>query len=321
MMSLQESAKNSGLIKKTVNEDMNSKKKNSKALKRDIPFIVLVAPFTVFFVIFTVIPIISALVLSLTDYNLLQINHFVGLKNYTRLLLDDSVFLIAFKNTMIQALITGPIGFILSFVIAWLINELGRTTRSIVTLIVYSPALAGNIFFIWQYIFSSDSRGFINNFLMQLGVIKDPIYWLTDEKYNFIIVMIVSIWMGFGTGFLSFVAGFKSLDKSFFEAAAVDGLKNRWQELYYVTFPQMGPQLMFGAVMSISSAFAVGAVNQSLTGFPSSNYSTHTILLHMTDYANNRFEMGYASAIAVVLFVLMILFKAVVNKVLSKFGG
>lgn len=296
-------------------------KKNKKTLRKNAPFIVLVAPFTIFFVVFTVIPILSALALSFTDYNLLQINNFVGFKNYTRLLLDDSVFLIAFKNTMIQALITGPIGFILSFVIAWLINELDRTTRSIVTLIVYSPALAGNIFFIWQYIFSSDSRGFINNILIQLGVIKDPIYWLTDEKYNFIIVMIVSVWMGFGTGFLSFVAGFKSLDKSFFEAAAVDGLKNRWQELYYVTFPQMGPQLMFGAVMSISSAFAVGTVNQNLTGFPSSNYSTHTILLHMTDYANNRYEMGYASAVAVVLFILMVLFKAIVNKVLKKFNG
>lgn len=296
-------------------------KKNKKTLRKNAPFVVLVAPFTIFFVVFTVIPILSALALSFTDYNLLQINNFVGFKNYTRLLLDDSVFLIAFKNTMIQALITGPIGFILSFVIAWLINELGRTTRSIVTLIVYSPALAGNIFFIWQYIFSSDSRGFINNILIQLGVIKDPIYWLTDEKYNFIIVMIVSVWMGFGTGFLSFVAGFKSLDKSFFEAAAVDGLKNRWQELYYVTFPQMGPQLMFGAVMSISSAFAVGTINQNLTGFPSSNYSTHTILLHMTDYANNRYEMGYASAVAVVLFILMVLFKAIVNKVLKKFNG
>lgn len=296
-------------------------KKNKKTLRKNAPFVVLVAPFTIFFVVFTVIPILSALALSFTDYNLLQINNIVGFKNYTRLLLDDSVFLIAFKNTMIQALITGPIGFILSFVIAWLINELGRTTRSIVTLIVYSPALAGNIFFIWQYIFSSDSRGFINNILIQLGVIKDPIYWLTDEKYNFIIVMIVSVWMGFGTGFLSFVAGFKSLDKSFFEAAAVDGLKNRWQELYYVTFPQMGPQLMFGAVMSISSAFAVGTVNQNLTGFPSSNYSTHTILLHMTDYANNRYEMGYASAVAVVLFILMVLFKAIVNKVLKKFNG
>ena len=297
------------------------KNNNKKTLRKNAPFVVLVAPFTIFFVVFTVIPILSALALSFTDYNLLQINNFVGFKNYTRLLLDDSVFLIAFKNTMIQALITGPIGFILSFVIAWLINELGRTTRSIVTLIVYSPALAGNIFFIWQYIFSSDSRGFINNILIQLGVIKDPIYWLTDEKYNFIIVMIVSVWMGFGTGFLSFVAGFKSLDKSFFEAAAVDGLKNRWQELYYVTFPQMGPQLMFGAVMSISSAFAVGTVNQNLTGFPSSNYSTHTILLHMTDYANNRYEMGYASAVAVVLFILMVLFKAIVNKVLKKFNG
>ena len=296
-------------------------KKNKKTLRKNAPFVVLVAPFTIFFVVFTVIPILSALALRFTDYNLLQINNFVGFKNYTRLLLDDSVFLIAFKNTMIQALITGPIGFILSFVIAWLINELGRTTRSIVTLIVYSPALAGNIFFIWQYIFSSDSRGFINNILIQLGVIKDPIYWLTDEKYNFIIVMIVSVWMGFGTGFLSFVAGFKSLDKSFFEAAAVDGLKNRWQELYYVTFPQMGPQLMFGAVMSISSAFAVGTVNQNLTGFPSSNYSTHTILLHMTDYANNRYEMGYASAVAVVLFILMVLFKSIVNKVLKKFNG
>ena len=296
-------------------------KKNKKTLRKNAPFVVLVAPFTIFFVVFTVIPILSALALSFTDYNLLQINNFVGFKNYTRLLLDDSVFLIAFKNTMIQALITGPIGFILSFVIAWLINELGRTTRSIVTLIVYSPALAGNIFFIWQYIFSSDSRGFINNILIQLGVIKDPIYWLTDEKYNFIIVTIVSVWMGFGTGFLSFVAGFKSLDKSFFEAAAVDGLKNRWQELYYVTFPQIGPQLMFGAVMSISSAFAVGTVNQNLTGFPSSNYSTHTILLHMTDYANNRYEMGYASAVAVVLFILMVLFKAIVNKVLKKFNG
>lgn len=150
-------------------------KKNKKTLRKNAPFVVLVAPFTIFFVVFTVIPILSALALSFTDYNLLQINNFVGFKNYTRLLLDDSVFLIAFKNTMIQALITGPIGFILSFVIAWLINELGRTTRSIVTLIVYSPALAGNIFFIWQYIFSSDSRGFINNILIQLGVIKDPI--------------------------------------------------------------------------------------------------------------------------------------------------
>lgn len=294
-------------------------KKNKKTLRKNAPFVVLVAPFTIFFVVFTVIPILSALALSFTDYNLLQINNFVGFKNYTRLLLDDSVFLIAFKNTMIQALITGPIGFILSFVIAWLINELGRTTRSIVTLIVYSPALAGNIFFIWQYIFSSDSRGFINNILIQLGVIKDPIYWLTDEKYNFIIVMIVSVWMGFGTGFLSFVAGFKSLDKSFFEAAAVDGLKNRWQELYYVTFPQMGPQLMFGAVMQISASFSAGAVCMALCGNPSTDYATSTIISHISDYGTTRYEMGYASAMATLLFVVMILTNNLISKILRKY--
>jgi len=296
------------------------KNKNKKTLNKNAPFVVLVAPFTIFFVVFTVIPILSALALSFTDYNLLQINNFVGFKNYTRLLLDDSVFLIAFKNTMIQALITGPIGFILSFVIAWLINELGRTTRSIVTLIVYSPALAGNIFFIWQYIFSSDSRGFINNILIQLGVIKDPIYWLTDEKYNFIIVMIVSVWMGFGTGFLSFVAGFKSLDKSFFEAAAVDGLKNRWQELYYVTFPQMGPQLMFGAVMQISAAFSVSDVIMNLAGWPTTEYSSDTIVTYMLDAGSTRYEMGYACTIAVFLFVLMLVTNNVISSALQKFS-
>jgi multiple sugar transport system permease protein len=282
---------------------------------------VLVAPFAILFILFTVIPIIAAFFISFTDYNLLSINHVVGLKNYIRLFLDDEVFLKSFKNTMVQAAIVGPIGFVLSFVIAWMINELGRTARSIVTLIVYSPALAGNIYFIWQYIFSSDSRGFINDVLIKMQLISDPIQWLTDEKYNFTIVILVSVWLSFGTGFLSFVAGFKALDKSYYEAAAVDGLKNRWQELYYVTFPQMGPQLMFGIVMSISGAFAVGDVNRNLTGFPSSNYSTHTILLHMTDYANNRYEMGYASAIAVVLFGLVVLFKVIFNKILDKFNG
>jgi multiple sugar transport system permease protein len=281
----------------------------------------LVAPFAILFILFTVIPIIAAFFISFTDYNLLSINHVVGLKNYIRLFLDDEVFLKSFKNTMVQAAIVGPIGFVLSFVIAWMINELGRTARSIVTLIVYSPALAGNIYFIWQYIFSSDSRGFINDVLIKMQLISDPIQWLTDEKYNFTIVILVSVWLSFGTGFLSFVAGFKALDKSYYEAAAVDGLKNRWQELYYVTFPQMGPQLMFGIVMSISGAFAVGDVNRNLTGFPSSNYSTHTILLHMTDYANNRYEMGYASAIAVVLFGLVVLFKVIFNKILDKFNG
>ena len=251
---------------------------------------------------------------------MVTINNFVGFDNYIRMFLEDDIFTIALKNTLIYALVSGPVGFILSFVIAWFINELSRGLRTIITFVVYSPALVGNIFFIWLYIFSSDSRGLLNDTLMKLGIITDPIEWLSNTKYAFGIVMIVIIWMSFGTGFLSFVAGLKGLDRTYYEAAAIDGLKNRWQELYYVTFPQMGPQLMFGAVMSISGAFAVGSVNQALTGSPSTDYCTHTILLHMTDYATTRFEMGYASAIAVVLFAMMLLFYIIVHKVLSKFS-
>jgi multiple sugar transport system permease protein len=295
--------------------------KQKEKSKNQLSHLLLFLPFAVIFTVFKIIPILSATVLSFTDFNLVNIRHFVGFGNYYRILFADDIFILSLKNTLILALITGPLGFILSFIVAWLINELGRTARSIATLVVYSPALVGNIYFIWQYIFSADSRGFLNDALIKLGLLNDPIAWLTDAKYNFAVVTVVTVWLSFGTGFLSFVAGLKALNRSYYEAAAIDGLKNRWQELYYVTFPQMGPQLLFGAVMSISGAFAVGAVNSNLTGFPSADYATHTLLLHLTDYANNRYEMGYASAVAVILFALMVLSWLLVNKALKKFNA
>ena len=291
-----------------------------KELKQSIPFYVLLLPFLVVFIVFMLLPVLSAIVLSFTDFNMVQTPHVVGLNNYIRLLTDDEIFMISLRNTLVYALVTGPVGFILSFVVAWLINELSRGLRTLITLLVYAPALAGNVYFIWQYLFSSDSAGFLNNMLIQLGIIQDPIMWLTDTKYNFGVVMIVIIWLSFGTGFLSFVAGLQALDRSYYEAAALDGLRNRWQELYYVTFPQMGPQLLFGAVMSISGAFAVGYHNKALTGFPSTEYSTHTILLHAMDYSDNRYELGYASAISVILFLMMILSWVLIQKVLKKFN-
>ena len=299
---------------------MQIKKMKQQKRTSDMPFIILLLPFLLFFFVFTILPIASSIVLSFTDFNMVAINNFVGFDNYIRLFLEDDIFTIALKNTLIYALVSGPVGFILSFVVAWFINELNRTVRTIVTFIIYSPAMVGNIFFIWLYIFSSDSRGLLNDLMLKLGLISDPIEWLSNTQYSFGIVMFVIIWMSFGTGFLSFAAGLKGLDRTYYEAAAIDGLKNRWQELYYVTFPQMGPQLMFGAVMSISGAFAVGGVNRALTGFPSTDYCTHTILLHMTDFATTRFEMGYASAIAVVLFAMMLLFYIIVHKVVSKFS-
>lgn len=289
-------------------------------IKKNKIYYFLLAPFLVFFIIFMLIPTISSIILSFTDFNMVQMPHFVGVDNYLRLLFSDKIFVTSLKNTLILALVTGPIGYILSFVLAWLINNFGRRLRSIFTFFIYSPTLAGNVYFMWTYIFSSDRRGLLNNLLLQMKMIKEPVYWLTDAKYNFTVVIIVVLWMSFGTGFLSFISGLQTLDPVYYEAASIDGLKNRWQELYYVTFPQMGPQLLFGAVMTISSSFAIGAQCAALTGNPSTDYSTHTILLHMQDYANTRFELGYASAIAVVLFIIMLLSWLLIQKVLKQFN-
>lgn len=287
-------------------------------LRKEGANLVLLAPFTVLFTLFTLLPIAAAIVLSFTYFNMTTVPTFVGFENYIRMFFDDTVFLTALRNTAIFAMITGPISYILSFAVAWLINEFNRTVRTILTLVFYMPSLAGNVYFVWTYIFSGDSYGFLNSFLVKLGIISDPIQWLTDTNYMMTVVIIVILWLSMGTGFLSFVAGLQSLDRELFEAAAIDGVPNRFAELWYVTLPQMGPQLLFGAVMQISTSFAVGYECMNLTGFPSTDYATQTLVLHILDYGQIRYEMGYACAVAVVLFALMLLMWTVINKLLSK---
>ena len=290
---------------------------SSRSIQKNRNVYLLLAPWLLIFIFFTLIPIVIAAALSFTSYNILQAPVFTGLENYLRLFLDDDVYLTALKNTLIFAVITGPVGYILSFVIAWMINDASSWLRSALTLLFYSPTLTGNVYFIWIFMFSGDSQGLINSKLMALGIVKEPVFWLTDPKYNFWVCVIVMVWMSMGAGFLALVAGFKQLDRSLFEAGAIDGISNRWQELWFVTLPQMVPQLLISAVLSISGAFAVGYQCAALTGFPSTDYSTHTVVLHIQDYGYNRFEMGYASAIAVTLFVVMVLVWNGVSKVVG----
>ncbi len=268
----------------------------------------------VLFLFFTVIPIIASVLLSFTDFDMVNALKPVGVDNYIRLLLDDDIFIKALGNTLFYALLTGPAGYLLSFIVAWLINETGRNMRAALTLIFYAPALAGNVFMAWQYIFSGDAYGILNSLLMRFGFIAEAIQWQNDPQYNSIVVITVILWMSMGAGFLSFVAGFKQLNTSLYEAAAMDGLRNRWQELWYITLPQMVPQLLIGAVLTISTSFAVGYQNSVLTGNPSTDYSTHTVVLHMSDYGYTRLEMGYACTVAVVLFVIMIATWTLINR-------
>ena len=290
-------------------------------IKRNKAAYLMVAPFMIIFTCFTILPVVLSAVLSLTNFNLLQIPDFVGADNYIRLFLDDDIFIIACQNTLIFAAIVGPVSYIMSFLVAWFINELSPKIRAVVTLIFYAPSISGNAYLIWKTLFSSDRYGWANAMLLEMGAIDTEIAFFEDADYVMPLCIIVALWTSLGTSFLAFIAGLQGIDKAQFEAGAVDGVRNRWQELYYITLPNMRDQLMFGAIMSITGSFGFGAVVDALCGFPSVDYAAHTIVHHLNDYGGSRFETGYASAIAVILFVIMVGANTVVKKVISKVGS
>lgn len=290
-----------------------------KAKKRKMCYIFL-APYALLFTVFFILPVLISIFYSFTYYNILEPPRFIGLKNYINLILQDDIFLIAVKNTFLIALITGPLGYFASFLFAWLLNELPRWLRSIAVIIFYAPSIAGNAYVIFSIFFRGDTYGYVNAFLMDLGIINAPVLWLVNPDYMLPICMLVILWMSLGTGFLSFVAGLQGIDKSLYEAGYVDGIRNRWQELWYITLPNMKPMLMFGAVMSITQSFGVCEVTMALCGYPSTDYAAHTIVTHLFDYGYSRFEMGYASAIATLLFLIMILCNKAIQSLLRRVG-
>jgi len=292
---------------------LNEMKKNKVAY-------LMVAPFFILFFIFTVVPVLLSVIFGFTNFNLLEWPTFVFMDNYIRLFLDDEIFLIAIKNTLLFAAITGPGSYLLSLFFAWFINELSPKVRALVTLLFYAPSISGNVYLIFTVIFSSDQLGYANAWLMKLGLISKPILWFQDKEYIMPLIIIVALWTSLGTSFLTMIAGFQVVDKTLYEAGAVDGVKNRWQELWFITLPTMRPQLMLSAILAITGAFGFGGVITALVGFPSPDYCAHTIMHHLEDYGNSRFEMGYASAIATILFIMMVGCNLLVNKLLRKVG-
>ena len=301
-------------------KDMTMAQWTIKEMKRNYIGYVMLAPFYILFLTFTILPVVLSVVLSFTTFNMLEPPVFVFLDNYIRLFLDDDIFLIAVKNTFIFAAITGPVSYLLSFLVAWFINELPPKIRALVTLVFYAPSISGQVYTIWSTMFSGDAYGWVNGWLTKFGFIDTPIQFFKDAAYVMPLCIVVALWTSLGTAFLSFIAGLQTVDKSLYEAAAVDGIKNRWQELWYITLPVMKPQLMFGAVMAITGSFGFGGIVTALCGFPSVDYAAHTIMHHLEDYGGQRFEVGYSSAIATILFFMMIGVNALIKKLLSKVG-
>ena len=314
-------SKKSPEYKAVARKDMTYGQWVRKEMKRNWVAYAMIAPYVLIFTVFTILPVVLSVFISFTDFNMLQIPNIVWLENYINLFFADDIFLIACKNTFIFAAIVGPASYMMSFLVAWFINELAPKIRAIVTLIFYAPSIAGNVFMIWGTLFDADSQGWVNATLIELGFYTEPIAFFKDADYVMPLCIVVALWTSLGTAFLSFIAGLQGVDRSLYEAGAVDGIKNRWQELWYITLPSMKPQLMFGAIMSITGAFGFGGIVTALAGLPSVDYAAHTIMNHLEDYGGARYEIGYSSAIAVVLFLIMIGANTVVKKALSKVGS
>ena len=291
-----------------------------KQIKRSSASYLMIAPYFILFFFFTVLPVLMSIVVSFTDWNMLQMPNFVGWNNYVKLILDDDIFMISLKNTLIFAVVTGPVSYMLCLLFAWIINEFNRGLRTVLTLIFYAPSICGNAYMVWNLILTGDRYGYLNGILLNLDIINEPILWMQTESYVLPVLIVVQLWLSLGTGFLSFIAGLQTVDKSMYEAAAIDGIKNRWQELWFVTLPAMKPQLMFGAVMQITQSFAVADISINLAGNPSVNYAAYTIQHHLDEYQGVRWEVGYSSAISFVMFLMMVGSNMAVTKLLAKVG-
>ena len=300
---------------------MTSKKSvNNKDKSNNIQYFLLLLPFFILFFVFMVLPVLSSMVLSFFNFDMVSKPSFIGFGNYTRMLFEDDVLITTVKNTLILALLTGPAGFILSFVLAWFLNEFKPWTRTVLSFMFYCPSLVGNALYIWQIAFSNDSYGYVNSLLLSVGFINEPINWLKSDAYVLPILVMIQLWMSMGVSFLANISGLQNINGEIYEAGAIDGIRNRWQELWYITLPEMQHMLLFSAVMQIASAFSIGGICVTLAGYPSVNNKVDTIVSYLSDVGTTKYEMGYASAVSVLLFALMLVSRNLIGKLISKTG-
>ena len=295
-------------------------KKGKFLLSKKTQAILMMSPFLMLFILFTILPVLSSMVLSFFSYDMVKKLSFIGFDNYLRMFSGDEIFPLVLKNTLVFAIITGPLGFLLSFVLAWFVNEFSPKVRTLLSFLFYAPSLVGNAYYIWEVAFSNDSYGYINSMLLSLGFITEPILWLKDSDYVFTIIVVVQLWQSMGISFLANISGLQNIDQGLYEAGSIDGIRSRWHELWYITLPTMKNMLLFSAVMAVQSSFSAGSISAALAGYPSVDYSADMIVQYMSDVGTVKYEMGYASAIAVVLFLMMICARSLFIKLLNQIG-
>lgn len=268
---------------------------------------VFLLPYIILFTLFIIIPILAAAGLSFTNFDTVQMPKFIGIKNYIDLFTSDTVFMQkVLPNTIIYAVFVGVGGYVLSFFLAWSLSQVTKRVRTVMAIIIYSPSMTGSVMLstIFGVIFNGDESGYLNYFLLKLKLISEPVQWLQSDKYLLPIMIIVSLWSSMGVGFLAVLSGIMNVNEELYEAAYIDGVKNRFQEIIYVTIPSTKPQMLFSAVMSIVGTFSSAGVGVTLSGSnPTPNYAGQLIVTHIEDFGFLRYEMGYAAAVSVVLLI------------------
>lgn len=281
--------------------------KHKKVIRQELHALGFTAPFLVLFITFIAVPVAMAIGLSFTDFNTVEAPEFIGLKNYVNILTQDNIFMMhVVPNTFIFSVIVGPIGYFMGFYLAWVLAQITKRSRTLFTLILYSPSMTSGIALavIWTVFFNGDRSGYLNSILISLGVIWEPVQWLQSPEYIMLIMIIVTLWNSMGIGFLAMLAGILNINQELYEAAYIDGLRTRVQEIFYITIPAMKPQMLFGAVMAVVSTFSAGGIGVQLTGAnPTPQYAGQLILNHIDDYGFSRYEMGYAAALSVILLI------------------
>lgn len=267
------------------------------------------APYLILFLAFIVIPVGFAMLLSFTDFDSVNFPGWAGLKNYISLFTSDAVFMqYVVPNTLKFSLIAGPLGYILSFIMAWMLAQIPKRSRTVLALILYSPSMTSGVAMtvIWKVLFNGDQTGYLNSLLLNWGLIREPIQWLQSTDWLMPVMILVTLWSSMGVGFLSMLAGILNINPELYEAGYIDGVKNRFQEIVHITIPSLKPQMLFGAVMAVVNTFQAGAIGVTLAGSnPTPQYAGQLVLNHIEDYGFLRYEMGYAAAVSVVLLLVV----------------
>lgn len=274
-----------------------------------------IAPFLICFFVFIVLPCLMAALLAFTSYDAIQFPKFIGFDNFIYMLTRDQVLMkYVIPNTFIFAVIVGPGGYIAQFMLAWLINKIPKSMKIIYIMAIYTPSIAGGVLIsvVWTVFFNPDKLGYLNNFLINIGFITNPIAWTQEKGYLLVIMIIVTLWGSMGVGFLSLFSGMQNVDQQLYEAGEIDGISHDLQKLFYITIPSMKPQMLFSAIMAITGALNAGDIGVQLSGSnPTPDYAGQLIQNHINDFGFARMQLGYATSLSLMVLIVIYVFSQV----------